>query len=94
MVEESHTAAILYLRKLCQRYFLNNSSLYLHRSELVHSLPIALGAPAVPYRVFPQGSIICGSAVNRDSSLLAVGMQSGVVTMWNQKTGEDANTDG
>ena len=52
---------------------------------------MVLGAPAKPYRVFPQGSIICSSAVSRDSSLLAVGLQSGMVVVWNQRTGENAD---
>jgi len=45
------------------------------------------GLSAVPHRVFPQASIICSSAVSADRSLLAVGLQSGVVLIWNQRTG-------
>ena len=55
-------------------------------NNIVLSLCMA-GSAAVPHRVFPQASIICSSAVSADRSLLAVGLQSGVVLVWNQKTG-------
>ena len=46
-----------------------------------------ISGAAVPHRVYPQASIIVSSIVSADGSLLAVGLQSGVVLIWNQRTG-------
>ena len=44
-------------------------------------------APPRPNRVLPKTSVIITSAVNADSSMLALGLENGAVIVWNMRTG-------
>ena len=61
---------------------------------IFHCLPSStvISGAAVPHRVYPQASIIVSSVVSADRSLLAVGLQSGVVLIWDQRTGYSVYT--
>lgn len=98
LVGSTHTAVVLLSKRFFQRYQGCHAieekvarSFFINSGVLLSSF---ISGAAVPHKVYPQASMIVSSIVSGDGSLLAVGLQSGVVLIWNQRTGYSVYTQG